>query len=144
MSKLLWARPTFFPTTEKPATARAADGREVPEGGRDVAVEVARGMVEGYQPGSRVALSAAGRSVRSEMQDWLMDYRDRGHLTPHDVTTGGQIAMIVTGGDVEAGSEISEQGLLDLEREAFLTLAATEQTRARIAHMLEFGRPLRN
>lgn len=108
------------------------------------AVEVARGMVEGYQPGSRVALSAAGRSVRSEMQDWLMDYRDRGHLTPHDVTTGGQIAMIVTGGDVEAGSEISEQGLLDLEREAFLTLAAMEQTRARIAHMLEFGRPLRN
>ena len=108
------------------------------------AVEVARGMVEGFQPRSRGALSAAGRSVRSEMQDWLMDYRDRGHLTPHDVTTGGQIAMIVTGGDVEAGSEISEQGFLDLEREAFLTLAATEQTRARIAHMLEFGRPLRN
>ena len=57
---------------------------------------------------------------------------------------GSQIAMIVTGGDVDAGTEIAEQDLLDLERKAFVTLAQTPETRARISHMLEYGSPLRN
>ena len=65
-------------------------------------------------------------------------------VTPRDVTPGTQIAMIVTGGDIDAGAELTENDLLALERTAFLTLGRTRQTRARIEYMLEHGTPLRN
>ena len=85
-----------------------------------------------------------GRDVWQEMQHWLAKTREKGHLTPHDVTTGTQVAMIVTGGDVDAGHMISENDICDLERKAFITLAKTQETRARLEYMLEYGSPLRN
>ena len=48
------------------------------------------------------------------------------------------------GGDVEAGSLVDEQWILDLERAHFMELVATEKTQARIEHMLKTGKPLRN
>jgi 3-hydroxyacyl-CoA dehydrogenase len=78
------------------------------------------------------------------MIEWLQKAHDKGHLTPHDVTTGTQIAMIVTGGDIDAGTELSENDLCALERKAFTTLGQTDETRARIEFMLEHGSPLRN
>ena len=78
------------------------------------------------------------------MVAWLEKTRDKGHLTPHDVTTGTQIAMIATGGDVDAGTPFTESAICALERQAFVTLAKTAQTRARIERMLGFGTPLRN
>ncbi len=110
----------------------------------DHAGEAALALVDGYAPPSRATIAAAGRDVCQEMVDWLGKAQAKGHLTPHDVTTGSQIAMIVTGGDVDAGAEISEQDLFDLERKAFVTLCATAETRARIEHMLRYGSPLRN
>ena len=85
-----------------------------------------------------------GRDVWAEMRAWLEKAHGKGHLTPHDVTTGGQIAMIVTGGDVDANTELTENDICSLERKAFLTLARTAETRARIEFMLEHGTPLRN
>lgn len=99
---------------------------------------------DGYAPTQRPPLPVAGRSVWSEMQDWLAKALEKGRLTPHDVTTGAQIAMIVTGGDVDPGTELSENDICALERKAFLTLAQTPETRARIEFMLEHGTPLRN
>ena len=52
--------------------------------------------------------------------------------------------MIVTGGDVDAGTPMGEAELCALERKAFVTLAQTAETRARVEHMLEHGSPLRN
>ena len=52
--------------------------------------------------------------------------------------------MIVTGGNVDQGTVMSEDDILNLERRAFLALARTPQTRARIEHMLDHGSPLRN
>ena len=95
-------------------------------------------------PTRRPALEMPGREVWQEMQDWLLKTQTKGYLTPHDVTTGTQIAMIVTGGDVDAGTSMTESEICDLERKAFVTLAKTEATRARIQHMLEYGSPLRN
>ncbi|MFT5139904.1 MAG: 3-hydroxyacyl-CoA dehydrogenase [Rhodothermales bacterium] len=92
----------------------------------------------------RDPLAMAGREVWAKMQDWLQKTHEKGYLTPHDVTTGAQIAMIVTGGDVDQGTMMSETDIMGLERNAFLTLAKTEETKARISHMLEFGSPLRN
>jgi 3-hydroxyacyl-CoA dehydrogenase len=85
-----------------------------------------------------------GREVWAEMRKWLQENHEKGYLTPHDVTTGAQIAMIVTGGDMDAGTELSENDLFALERKAFVTLGNTVQTRDRIQFMLEHGIPLRN
>jgi 3-hydroxyacyl-CoA dehydrogenase len=95
-------------------------------------------------PTRRPALRMPGREVWQEMRDWLLKTQRKGYLTPHDVTTGSQIAMIVTGGDVDAGTSMTENEICDLERKAFLTLAKTDETRARIQFMLEYGSPLRN
>ena len=89
-------------------------------------------------------LAMPGRDVWQAMKDWLRNAFDKGCLMPHDVTTATQIALIVTGGDVDAGTELSEGELFALERKAFLTLARTSETRARIEFMLEYGSPLRN
>ncbi len=101
-------------------------------------------MSDGYTPSHREPLQMAGREVWQAMKDWLQETREKGHLTPHDVTTGSQIAMIVTGGDVDARTTLTENDICALERKAFVTLAKTKETKARIKHMLEHGSPLRN
>jgi 3-hydroxyacyl-CoA dehydrogenase len=57
---------------------------------------------------------------------------------------GSKIADVMCGGDVDAGSLVDEQWLLDLERRHFMELLATEKTQARIEQMLKTGKPLRN
>jgi 3-hydroxyacyl-CoA dehydrogenase len=108
------------------------------------AIDAALTMAPDYVSAERASLEVAGGVVWQEMTEWLEKAHAKGYLTPHDVTTGTQIAMIVTGGDVAAGTQMSEQDVFDLERKAFVTLAQTPQTRARIEHMLSFGSPLRN
>jgi len=110
----------------------------------DTAMNAALKMADGYSASHREPLQMAGRDAWQEMSDWLQKTHKKGHLTPHDVTTGTQIAMIVTGGDIDAGTTLSENEILDLERKAFITLAKTKETRARIEHMLGHGSPLRN
>jgi len=111
----------------------------------DKAIDAARAMSTGYKapPPARM-FKMPGREVWADMQEWLKKMHAKGHLTPHDVTTGTQVAMIVTGGDVDAGTPMSEDEILALERRAFLDLGQTEQTRARIQYMLDFGGALRN
>lgn len=101
-------------------------------------------MAHGYSVQRRGAIAMPGRDVWAEMVAWLQKAHAKGQLTPHDVTTGTQIAMIVTGGDIAAGAELTENDLLALERKAFGILGATDETRARIEFMLEHGTPLRN
>ena len=108
------------------------------------AVDATLALSSDYQPTRRPALDMPGRDVWQEMQDWLLKTQNKGYLTPHDVTTGTQVAMIVTGGDVDAGTTMTESEICDLERRAFVTLAKTDETRARLAYMLEHGSPLRN
>ena len=110
----------------------------------DTAINAALGMAGNYALRRRDALAMPGREVFEDMREWLQKASAKGHLTPHDVTTGSQIAMIVTGGEVDAGTVMTEEEICGLERKAFLTLAKTEETRARIEHMLSFGSPLRN
>ncbi len=110
----------------------------------DTAVGVALDMANNYSSKKRQPLAMPGREVWNEMLVWLDKAASKGHLTPHDVTTGTQVAMIVTGGNVDAGTLMSEEDICALERKAFLTLARTAETRARVEHMLEHGSPLRN
>ena len=68
-----------------------------------------------------------------------------GYITDYDVVVGKKLAAILSGGKLSAGeTEVSEQYLLDLEREAFLSLCGDPRTQARMQHMLKTGKPLRN
>ena len=110
----------------------------------DTAVTEITKLAKNYQPTIRDSFIMPGREVWQEMQNWLQKTHKKGYLTPHDVTTGTQIARIVTGGDVDPSTVMTEDDLFAMERKAFLTLAKTEQTRKRIQHMLSYGKPLRN
>ena len=72
---------------------------------------------------------------------WAM--REANYITDHEVTIGRKLAYVLAGGDGPP-REVSEQDLLDFEREAFLSLLGTKQTQERIQHMLKTGKPLRN
>jgi 3-hydroxyacyl-CoA dehydrogenase len=108
------------------------------------AIDAVNELADGYTVRRRGPLAMAGRDVWVQMVEWLKIARDKGQLTPHDVTTATRIAMITTGGDVDPGTEMSENDLCDLERSAFLELCQTAETKARIEHMLQYGKPLRN
>lgn len=110
----------------------------------DTAIDAALDMAPTYRPVAREPILMAGRETWHEMIGWLNAAHRKGRISPHDVATGTQVAMIVTGGDVDAGTIFSENDIFALERKAFVTLAKTAETRARIEHMLATGRPLRN
>ena len=65
-------------------------------------------------------------------------------VTDGEYEAGRKLAKVICGGDVPAGTQVTEQQFLDLEREAFVSLAGEQKTQARIQHMLEKGKPLRN
>jgi 3-hydroxyacyl-CoA dehydrogenase len=69
--------------------------------------------------------------------------REGNRITDHEVLIGQKIAYVLSGGDGPP-RDVTEQDILDLEREAFLSLLGTKATRERIVHMLEHGKPLRN
>ena len=109
------------------------------------AIDAVLTMSTDYNAGPGAApFRMPGREVWAEMQDWLKKTQSKGYLTAHDVTTGTQVAMIVTGGDVDAGTLMTEADICALERKAFLNLGHTDQTRARVQFMLEYGGALRN
>jgi 3-hydroxyacyl-CoA dehydrogenase len=70
--------------------------------------------------------------------------RQGNFISDHDQLIAGKIAGILGGGRLTGEPVVSEQYLLDLEREAFLSLCGTAKTQERIAHMLKTGKPLRN
>ncbi len=67
-----------------------------------------------------------------------------GQVSAHDALIGAKLAHVVAGGNAAPGAEVSEQYLLDLECEAFLSLCGERKTQERMSHMLATGKPLRN
>jgi len=65
-------------------------------------------------------------------------------ISEHDGLIGMKIAQVICGGSISRPQRVSEQYLLDLEREAFVSLCGTRATQERLAHMLKTGKPLRN
>ncbi|MBX7119094.1 MAG: 3-hydroxyacyl-CoA dehydrogenase [Gemmatimonadaceae bacterium] len=88
-------------------------------------------------------MTALGRAGVANLAYALWSFKEAGQASDHDVRIGTEIAKVLCGGD-GAPREVSEQDLLDLERDAFLRLLGTKETQARIAHMLTTGKPLRN
>jgi len=99
----------------------------------------------GYRPPLRpVAIPVAGRSATATIKAFMLNLLEGGQISEHDFLIGSKIATVMCGGDVEAGSLVDEQWFLDLERQHFMELIATEKTQARIEHTLKTGKPLRN
>ncbi len=99
----------------------------------------------GYRPPLRAtAIPVAGRSAIATIKAFMVNLLEGGHISEHDYLIGQKVATVMCGGDVEAGSLVDEQWFLDLERQHFMELIATEKTQARIEHMLKTGKPLRN
>ncbi len=93
-------------------------------------------------PGTLVPV--AGRSGIATIKASLANMRDGGFISAHDFLIASRIAEAVCGGDVEAGSLVSEEWLLALERKAFVELLGTGKTQERIMGMLQTGKPVRN
>lgn len=74
----------------------------------------------------------------------LYSWRLGNQITPYDEVVGQKLAWILCGGDIRPNTQVTEQHILDLEREAFLSLCGDERTLARMDHMLKTGKPLRN
>ncbi|MBZ0325721.1 MAG: 3-hydroxyacyl-CoA dehydrogenase, partial [Alphaproteobacteria bacterium] len=74
----------------------------------------------------------------------VADFHKAGRATDHDTVVAKALARVLTGGETDITREVTEAALLDLERETFMTLLRDPATLARIEHMLETGKPLRN
>lgn len=102
-------------------------------------------LAENYQPPAPHEFKLLpGESGALGMRLAAEAFQRRGLATPHDVTVAGALARVLSGGDADIIDTVTEQQMLDLEREAFMRLARTGPTLARIEHMLETGKPLRN
>ena len=71
-------------------------------------------------------------------------FRKLGKATPHDEIVAGALAEVLSGGDTDFTESLSEDAILELERGAFMSLVRQPGTLARMEHMLETGKPLRN
>jgi 3-hydroxyacyl-CoA dehydrogenase len=99
----------------------------------------------GYVPPQpHMQIPAPGAPALAALETGVFLMGEAGFASEHDRKIGGLIANILCGGRVSAGTLVSEQHILDLEREAFLKLAGERKTHERIAHTLKTGKPLRN
>ena len=110
-----------------------------------VAKVEARAMHDaGYRPPMPKLAPVVGRYGVATIMAQLVNMRDGGMISAHDYKLGQMIAEIVSGGEIEEGSLVSEQWLLDLERRAFMELLNHPKTQERIMGMMQTGKPVRN
>lgn len=99
----------------------------------------------GYtQPVERTDIPVMGEAGMAAFKIALTMMKRGGYISDHDELIGRKIAKILCGGELNHQTQVSEQYLLDLEREGFLSLCGERKTQERIAAMLKTGKPLRN
>jgi 3-hydroxyacyl-CoA dehydrogenase len=110
------------------------------------AKHIARAAADaGYTPPSpRRDIPAPGENTLATLKLGVYLMRDGEFISDHDVKVANKVAHVLCGGAVTLGTPVSEQYLLDLEREAFLSLCGEKKTQERIAFTLKTGKPLRN
>ncbi|MFY7866227.1 3-hydroxyacyl-CoA dehydrogenase/enoyl-CoA hydratase family protein [Roseateles sp.] len=110
-----------------------------------VASAQVKGLFEsGYRPPLKALFPVAGRSGIATIKGQLANMRDGGFISQHDFYLASLIADVVCGGEVEAGSLVSEEYLMSLERKHFCSLLENPKTQERIMGMLQTGKPVRN
>ena len=98
----------------------------------------------GYRAPARRPFPVAGRSAIATIKAQLVNMRDGGFVSAHDFHISALIADVVCGGDVDAGSLVTEEYLMTLERRHFCSLLEHPKTQERIMGMLQTGKPVRN
>ena len=115
--------------------------RLIADAKQEVLSLVATGYVE---PQPRQDILALGMPALATLKLGIHQMVRAGFISEYDAVIGTKLARILTGGDLNHPTRVSEQYLLDLEREAFLSLCGERKTQDRIGHMLKTGKPLRN
>ncbi|WP_297987344.1 3-hydroxyacyl-CoA dehydrogenase/enoyl-CoA hydratase family protein [uncultured Anoxybacillus sp.] len=98
----------------------------------------------GYKPPMRRKIPVVGETGYATLLLGAQGMYHSGYISEHDLKIAKKLAYVIAGGSVPYGTEVDEQYLLDLEREAFLSLVGEPKTQARMQHMLVKGKPLRN
>ncbi len=98
-----------------------------------------------YAPGApRTDIKVGGDDTYALLKTGLYMMRQGDYISDYDAVVGDKLAYVLSGGKASGETLVSEQYLLDLEREAFLSLCGRRETQQRISHMLKTGKPLRN
>jgi len=108
------------------------------------AKQVALGLAQSYVPQQPEKVYAAGKDIYAALLIRIDTYREGGYLTDYDAHIGKKIAYILTGGALSEPQWVSQQYLLDLERQMFKEIVQEEKSRQRIQHMLATNKPLKN
>ena len=127
----------------------ARESDRVPFNAREilqVALTEARALADaGYAPPVMPRnIPVAGRTGIATLEMMLVNMKEGGMISAHDYRVAKSAAIALCGGEIETGSRVDEEWLLTVERRLFVELLKTPETQARIKHMLETGKPLRN
>jgi len=110
-----------------------------------VAITQAKAMFDsGYRSPTKTMFPVAGRSAVATIKGQLANMRDGGFISAHDFHISTLIAEVVCGGDVDAGSMVTEEYLMAMERDRFCGLLEHPKSQERIMGMLQTGKPVRN
>ncbi len=101
-------------------------------------------VAENYQAPARAKIYAAGERAMAAMRIGIYSMLSAKYISEYDAKVGEKLAYVLCGGKLTAPAWVDEQYILDLEREAFISLCGEEKTRERIWHFLNTGKPLRN
>jgi 3-hydroxyacyl-CoA dehydrogenase len=110
----------------------------------DAKARVLRMAAAGYQKPEPAKVFALGNRGLATLKIGMHQMKRGGFISDHDFAIGSKLAFILCGGDCNSVQEVGEEYILDLEREAFLSLCGERKTLERIQHMLQKGKPLRN
>jgi 3-hydroxyacyl-CoA dehydrogenase len=108
------------------------------------AKEFARELARDYPPPPRAQVHVGGEAAFAMLKLGIWSYRQGGYISDYDVVVLERLAYVLSGGRLTGEQTVPEQYVLDLEREAFLSLCGNAKTQERIAHTLKTGKPLRN
>lgn len=110
----------------------------------DAKAQVLAIVEQGFTPRRPKKIKVLGRNGYGALLIGIKNYEWGNYITEHEALMARKLAQVMTGGDLPEGAEVTEQHMLDLEREAFLSLCGTGKTQERIQHFLSTGKPLRN
>ena len=129
-------RQLLAPYPDVTVVGECRDGKEAAQ---------ALAMASDYRPAQpRQAIRVGGESVLAALKLGVHLAWRAGRIGDHDAVIGRKLAWILAGGNLTHPATLTEQQMLDLEREAFLSLCGERKTMERIAHTLKTGKPLRN
>jgi 3-hydroxyacyl-CoA dehydrogenase len=101
-------------------------------------------VMNNYRPPKPAMIPVMGENFRGFVEGVIMNMRYGNFMSDYDLLVSRKVAHILSGGDCAEGTYVSEQEILDLEKEAFVSLCGEKKTQERIMYMLSNGKPLRN